>query len=130
MVFDRRRRGWLRGLTGLVVAYALILQAFLAISLASQAAAQDPAAASGSLFVLCSHEASADAQAGGAPPNADHTHCPDCTLAACAGALVPEPLQPAVAPRVAAQCPVPQTGSFVAFFSPRAGLSRAPPQNA
>jgi hypothetical protein len=130
MVFDRRRRGWLRGLTGLVVAYALILQAFLATSLASQAAAQDPTAASGTFFVLCSHEAGADAQAGGAPPSTDHTHCPDCTLAACAGALVPEPSQPAVTPSIAAQCPVPQAGSFISFFSPRAGLSRAPPTGA
>ena len=46
------RRGW-RGAIGLIAAYALVLQAALAYSMASQAAAQDSSSSAGDVFVLC-----------------------------------------------------------------------------
>lgn len=121
-----KKRVW-RGLTALVVAYALVLQAFLATSLASQAAAQDPSAPD-ALFIICSHDGSGGTQADDGVPRPDHVHCPACTLAACATALAPEP--PSLSFAFAGQTQ--RTGfapadSVSTFFPSRAGLSRAPP---
>jgi hypothetical protein len=71
-------RGWRRAI-GLIAAYALVLQAFLAYSIASQAAGQGSAALSGVFFVLCASQDNAEATdiSGAVKPN---THCPICTL--------------------------------------------------
>jgi hypothetical protein len=122
------KRGW-RGAIGLAAAYALVLQAFLAYAVVSQAAAQGNALDSNSLFALCiSHDGPAAADDAGAPVK-PAAHCPICTLSATAATL-PGPVglpgwQAAMAERTlfisAAAC--------ISFHRARAGLSRAPPQN-
>jgi hypothetical protein len=125
---ERVRRGKWRGLVGLIAAYALALQAILGLVSLSQANPNDGLQGSDALFVLCSHDASADAGAAdGAPGKAD-VHCPLCTLAACTTALAPDPsslpVQGAAKAEPAAFAELAATPSFL---SPRAGLSRAPP---
>ena len=120
-----------RGLTSLAVAYALVLQVFLAYSIATQAAAQDASAYAGDFFVICSsHSGSAADRDAGAPikPN---THCPICTLAFSDAALLPDPVAlPAQRPGIAARMSFVSAEACLSFHRARAGLSRAPPQNA
>ncbi len=59
-----RQRGW-RGAIGLIAAYALVLQAFLAYSTATQATAQDPSSIAANLFVLCTSQDNPDTPHGG-----------------------------------------------------------------
>jgi hypothetical protein len=91
-----RNRGW-RGAIGLIAAYALVLQAFLAYSMASQAAAQGDGPYSGSFFIVCTSQDDAAAGHAGAPAK-PVTHCPICILSASAAATLPDiarlPLSP------------------------------------
>ena len=48
-----KKRGW-RGAVGLITAYAFVLQAFLAYSVASQAAVHGNS--SGAFFVICTND--------------------------------------------------------------------------
>src|ERR1700709_2261092 len=84
------KRGW-RGAVGLIALYALLLQAFLAGSLAAQAAAQGDPSYSGSLFVICTvHDDGATVDGAHAPAK-QAAHCPICTFSASAAGLLPEP---------------------------------------
>ena len=122
------KRGW-RGAVGLIAAYALVLQGFLAYSIASQAAVQGNSPYTGSFFVICiSHDAAADGDTGA--PVKPVTHCPICTLAASAVATLPEPgsLPVQWAASTGPQAFV-SVAACVCFHQSRAGLSRAPPHN-
>jgi hypothetical protein len=118
-------RGW-RSAVGLIAAYALVLQALLAYSIAAQAAASGDV--SGSFFVICKTD-SDGTTADGAPAKPT-THCPVCTLALDGAGAVPGvaalPLPHAFTvqptPFVTAQ-------ACVSYHRARAGLTRAPPQN-
>ena len=82
-----KKRGW-RGAVGLVASYALVLQAFLAYSAASQAAVHGDS--SGAFFVICiSDDADARVDAPSAPVQPT-THCPICTLTASAPLIAPD----------------------------------------
>ena len=119
-------RSW-RAAVGLIAAYALVLQALLAYSIAAQAAANGDV--SGSFFVICKTDSDGDDGRWPAPAKPT-THCPICTLALDAAGAVPEvaalPLPHAVrcspTPFVTAQ-------ACVSYHRARAGLTRAPPQN-
>jgi hypothetical protein len=121
------RRGW-RGAIGLVAAYALVLQAFLAYSTAVQATAQDSSYA-GDFFFLCTSQDHPDAPHGGGAPT--HTHCPVCTLSGSAAGTLPDrvslPLRQAAK---AERTSFVSVAASISFHRARAGLSRAPPQNA
>ncbi len=127
-----QQRGW-RGAIGMIAAYALVLQAFLAYSMATQAAAQDPASFAGSFFVICS---SHDADVSDVPDGTDAklklgAHCPTCTLSGPGAAILPGPaVLPGVPAAFTAHTAFVSTGACVAYHRARAGLSRAPPQNA
>jgi hypothetical protein len=117
------QRGW-RGAIGLIAAYALVLQAFLAYSTAVQATAQDF-----SFFVLCTPQDNPDTpHGGGAPTNA---HCPVCTLSGSAAGTLPDRvLLPLWQAAMAERTSFVSTAACISFHRARAGLSRAPPQNA
>jgi hypothetical protein len=81
-----KKRGW-RGAVGLITAYAFVLQAFLAYSVASQAAVRGDS--SGAFSVICiNDDTGARADAPGAP--VQPTHCPICTLTASASLIAPD----------------------------------------
>lgn len=124
------QRGW-RGAIGMIAAYALVLQTFLAYSMATQAAAQDPASFSGAFFVICSAHDASDAPDGTDAKLKLSTHCPICTLAGSATAILPEPaVLPAMPATFAARTGFVTADACVAYHHARAGLSRAPPRNA
>jgi hypothetical protein len=129
MVGALLKRGW-RGAVGLIAAYALVLQAFLVFSMASQAAAQDPASFAGNFFVLCTAHDAADAQpAEGAPPP-PKAHCPICTQAGSPAATLPGPAAlPGLQPISAGRTAFVSVAACISFHQARAGLSRAPPRN-
>ena len=82
-----KKRGW-RGAVGLITSYAFVLQAFLAYSVASQAAVHGDS--SGAFFVICiSDDTGARVDAPGAPVQPT-THCPICTLTASASLITPD----------------------------------------
>ena len=122
------RRGW-RGAIGLIAAYALVLQAFLVYSTAAQATAQDASSYAGDFFLLCTSPNHPDTpDGGGAPLNA---HCPACTLSeSAAGALPDRVLLPLWQPAMAERTSFVSAAACISFHRARAGLSRAPPQNA
>jgi len=124
------QRGW-RGAIGMIAAYALVLQAFLAYSMATQAAAQDPASFSGAFFVICSSQDGADAPHGDDTKLKLNTHCPICTLCGSATAILTDPVAlPAMPAAFAVRTTFVTAEACVAYHRARAGLSRAPPQNA
>ena len=124
------KRSW-RGAIGLIALYALLLQAFLAGSLAAQAAAQGDPSYSGSLFVICAAHDGAAAVDGADVPAKQAAHCPICTFSASAAALLPEPGSLPIRQGVAAGlAPFVSVAACISFHQARAGLSRAPPQNA
>jgi hypothetical protein len=120
------KSGW-RGAVGLIAAYALVLQAFLAYGMASQAAAQDASLDSGAFIICVSHDA--DPASGGADVPVKHAHCPICTLSGSSAAVLAEP-----APLYARQAAWVERTAFVSaaacisFHRARAGFSQAPPQ--
>ena len=82
-----KKRGW-RGAVGLITSYAFVLQAFLAYSVASQAAAHGDN--SGAFFIICiSDDTGARVDVPGAPVQPT-THCPICTLTASASLITPD----------------------------------------
>ena len=81
------KRGW-QGVIGLIAAYALVLQAFLAYSIATQAAAHGDSPYSGSFFVICTSQDNAALDGAGVPVKPT-THCPICTLSASAAGTLP-----------------------------------------
>jgi hypothetical protein len=124
------QRGW-RGAIGMIAAYALVLQAFLAYSLATQAAAQDPSSFAGDFFVICSSHDASDAPDGDQAKLKLNTHCPICTIANFSAATVPDAVAlPARTTTFAARLAFVSIDACVAYHQARAGLSRAPPQNA
>lgn len=124
------QRGW-RGVIGMIAAYALVLQAFLAYSMATQAAAQDLASFSGAFFVICSAHDASDAVDGADAKLKLSAHCPICTLAGSATAILPEPaVLPATPVAFTMRTGFITADACVAYHRARAGLSRAPPQNA
>lgn len=126
------KRG-LRGAIGLIAAYAFALHALLALTIVTQAAAQG--SASGSFFVICVTDESGGAMSMGAGGSGDPvkpvTHCPICTLSGAASALtldaVALPLPLSVAAKVT---PFLTAQACISLHEARAGLTRAPPQNA
>jgi hypothetical protein len=132
-VFRTTGKRWLRGLTGLVVAYALVLQALMASVIVTQAAAQDPSTDAAGFFIICSqHTGTADdGLAGDSGPAKPLAHCPICTLASSHGILLPEPMElPSVQTGVTRRLSFVSADACISFHRARAGLSRAPPQNA
>ena len=124
------QRGW-RGAIGMIAAYALVLQAFLAYSLATRAAAQDPGSFSGAFFVICSSQDGPDAGHDGDAKLKLNTHCPICTVANFSAATVPDPVAlPKLPAAFTARTAFVSADACVAYHRARAGLSRAPPQNA
>jgi len=124
------QRGW-RGVIGMIAAYALVLQAFLAYSLATQAAAQDPASFSGAFFVICSSHDTSDAPDGDQAKLKLNTHCPICTAASFSAATVPDVVAlPGLPAALSVRLAFVSVDACVAYHQARAGLSRAPPQNA
>ena len=112
----------------MIAAYALVLQAFFAYGVATQAAAQG--SSSGSFFVICVNDPGADMNGMDAPVKPG-THCPICTLSGPAAATLPEattlpPSQSAVVERT----PFVSVQACISYHEARAGLTRAPPQNA
>jgi len=125
----RNSMGLGRGLTSMVIAYALVLQTFFAFSLATQAAIQNPSAGD-TLFVICAHD-DANAQSDTDKSTTAHVHCPLCTVASFASALTPDPaLLPLRVVAVAGQIQFALAEAGLPTFSQRAGLSRAPPSDA
>ena len=120
-----RMRCW-RGAIGLIAAYALVLQAFLAYSLAAKAVAQDASAASEAFFVLCVSNDSAAASHDADAPAKPNTHCPICTLSSAGAGLLPDPVAMPIRQMALAQ-PPPSTAVCVSWHQVRVGLSRAPP---
>jgi hypothetical protein len=118
-----------RGLTALVAAYALVLQGFLAYSIATQAATQD--SPYGAFFNICSsHAPDGTAQDTDAPAKPD-THCPICTVSASNVALLPEPvLIPSRRGGLTQEQAFVFVAACISFHRARAGQSRAPPQRA
>lgn len=113
----------------MIAAYALVLQVFLAYSIASQAAAQDPSLSGGAFFVICSSQHDAEGTAGTDIPAQPNTHCPICTLSMVTAAFLPDP--PAVPlrhGRLVQQSLFISAEACLSFHRARAGLSRAPPQ--
>jgi hypothetical protein len=126
-----RKRGW-RAVVGLIAAYALVLQAFLAYGIAAQAAAQGDQPVSQSLFVICTHDSGAAVLDGdGGVPAKPVGHCPLCTMAASVAATLPDLVSPPARHAVAAEpAPFAVPVAGLSFHRARAGLSRAPPQHA
>lgn len=123
-----RTRRW-RSAIALMAAYALALQAFLAVSIATEAAAQGNFSA---LLTLCTagHDDPA-AQGDAGAPVKHAVHCPICTLAAAAGAMAPPSIVPLLPPAGAAQkLAFVSADACLGFHQSRAGLSRAPPGDA
>jgi hypothetical protein len=123
----------LRGLTSLVVAYVLVLQALMASIVITQAAAQDPSTDAAGFFIICSQHSGAadDGSAGDDGPAKPFAHCPICTLASSHGMLLPEPMElPSVQTSVTRRLSFVSADACISFHRARAGLSRAPPQNA
>jgi hypothetical protein len=119
----RRRR--IRGAIGLIAAYAFVLQAFLAYSMATQAAAHGDLPHAGTFFVLCLTDDSS-AAGDGAGPITLKTHCPICTLPP--PAMTPDPIALPLWRAIGTQqTPFVTVAACIAFHRARAGLSRAPP---
>jgi hypothetical protein len=118
-------RSW-RAAVGLIAAYALVLQALLAYSIAAQAAANGDV--SGSFFVICKTDSDGTSVDGA--PAKPTTHCPICTLVHDTAGPVPDvaalPLPHAV---VSQSTPFVTAQACVSYHRARAGLTRAPPQN-
>jgi hypothetical protein len=124
------KRVW-RGAIGLIAAYALVLQAFLAYGMATQAAAQDDPSYSGLFFVICASHDGAAAADGADVPAKRAAHCPICTLSSSAAATLPDPnLLPIWQAALAERTNFVSAAACISFHQARAGLSRAPPQNA
>jgi hypothetical protein len=119
---------WRRAV-GLIAAYAFVLQAFLAVSVVTRAAAVDPAHA-GIAFILCAtNDPGAASGEAGAPVKSD-AHCPICILAASAGGALPDAIILPVWQRADARPLYVTATSLIAIHPARAGLSRAPPHDA
>jgi len=117
------RRGC-RGAVGLLAAYALVLQAFLAYGMAAQAAAHGTS--TGSFFVIC-----VTGDDGTATPGQPTTHCPICIDNAQPIAATPDAVElPLPHQRLTGRTPFVSVQACVSFHQARAGLTRAPPQNA
>jgi hypothetical protein len=123
-----RKRGW-RCAIGVIAAYAFVLQAFLAYSMASQAAAMGWIA-SDSVFVICTSQNDAQAPDHGDGSAKPTIRCPLCTLAASATATLPDPVSlPAAPTAITERLSFVSADACISFHRARAGLSRAPPQN-
>jgi Protein of unknown function (DUF2946) len=121
------RRG-LRGVVGLIAAYAIVLQAFFAYSIATQAAVQGNS--SGSFFVICVNSDDAGRMDGMGAPVKPGTHCPICTLSSPQAATVPDfAALPAWQAASAERAPFASVQACISYHEARAGLTRAPPQN-
>jgi hypothetical protein len=115
---------------GLIAAYALVLQAFLSYSLASQAAVQGDSSHSALFFVICSSEDGGAAPDGAGAPVKSGAHCPICTLSASAAATLPDIVSLPIVQVAAGPASFVSAAACISFHQARAGLSRAPPQNA
>jgi len=125
----RQSRWW--GVAGLVAAYALLLQSFFATSIATAAAAHDPAQASGVFFVICSADDDASVADGAGVQPKPRTHCPVCTLTASGTGVLPEVTPVLIHIDLAAgHFGFATSAACLSFHRARAGLSRAPPQHA
>ena len=120
-----KKRGW-RGAVGLITSYAFVLQAFLAYSVASQAAVHGDS--SGAFFVICiSDDTGARVDVPGAPVQST-THCPICTLTASASLITPDLVElPIRQPTSERYAPFISAQACLRFHQSRSGLSRAPP---
>jgi hypothetical protein len=119
-----------RGAISMIAAYALVLQAFFSYSLVAQAAAQDDASQSALFFVICSSHDAAAAPDGADVPAKSAGHCPICTLSAAGAAALPDPILLPILQAAAGPTSFVSAAACISFHQARAGLSRAPPQNA
>jgi hypothetical protein len=121
----------LRRVVCLAAAYALLLQSFFALSVATQAAAQDPSSTAGIFFVICStHNDPAVADGAGVPAKSG-VHCPSCTLSTSGAGVLPEAAPVPVRLGLSSERTDFVTAeACLSFHRARAGLSQAPPQNA
>lgn len=125
------RRGGCRGAIGLIAAYALVLQTFLAYSIVAQAAAQGTSTYSGTFFVICATHGEPATPDGADAPVKPPTHCPICTLSASAAATLPDPIAlPTLPTSLAERTTIVWIFACISFHRARAGLSRAPPHAA
>jgi hypothetical protein len=130
MLRSIHKRVW-RGGIGLIAAYALVLQAFLPYSVTTQAAAQGDPTYSGSSFVICVSHDNAAAGDGADVPAKQAAHCPICTLSSSSAATLPDPVLLPVWPAARTErATLVSAAACISFHRARAGLSRAPPQNA
>jgi hypothetical protein len=125
-----RKRIW-RTAVGLIAVYAFVLQSVLALSVVSQAAAQDVGGSDPFSIICASHDQGlpADGAAGGDLPAKPNTHCQLCTLAAVTAATVPDPVSLPGFDGVRGTGLFVSTAACLSFHRARVGLSRAPPQN-
>lgn len=122
------QRGW-RAAVSLIAAYALVLQALLAYSIAAHAAASGDV--SGSFFVICKNDSDGTAGEGAAAPAKPATHCPVCTLSHSTSGIAPAVAELPLPHAVRAQLtPFVTAEACLSFHRARAGLTRAPPENA
>lgn len=116
----------------MIAAYALVLQAFFAYTIATQAAALGTS--SGSFFVICVNDGGSDmsGSAGGTDaPVKPGTHCPICTLSGPAAAMLPDVVTlPAWQSVAAERTSFVSAQACISYHEARAGLTRAPPHNA
>ncbi len=129
-MFPELRKHFGRRAIGLIVAYAFVLQSFLALSVVAQAAAAGSLSHGGTFFVLCLSDESGAATNDAGAPVKPVTHCPACTLAASSAGVAPEaaalPQQLAYAEQ---RTPFVSAEACISFHHARSGLTRAPPQN-
>src|SRR5262245_37837157 len=76
---QKSRRGRWRGAIGLIVAYALVLQALAAAVVVTRATASGGMSDAASLFAICTSHGDGVPVDGGAPATSA-VHCPACAL--------------------------------------------------
>ena len=118
-----KQRGW-SGVVGLITAYAFVLQAFFAYSVASQAAVHGNS--SGAFFVICTNDGTGTGTDGATVPVQPTTHCPLCILTPSSSPILPHTVElPTLWPMSVHWTPF--ISACLSFHRARAGLSRAPP---
>lgn len=128
LIFKAFGRRGCRAAVGLIAAYALVLQAFMAYSLASQAAALGDT--SDSFFVFCASHDGVAAQPLDDQQDKPAVHCQLCTVAGSTAATLPGPvLLPLNLSALTHRTDFVSADACISFHRARAGLSRAPPRN-
>ena len=128
-MLERGKYSARRGIVSLIAAYAIVLQAFFAFSVASEAAASGNQ--SGTFFVFCSASAQSASLDQSGTPTKTITHCPICTLTVSSGAAVPDSVVvPHWQPTFAHEILIVTSTIRISIYQSHVGLARAPPQHA